>query len=505
MIHKKIEKTSATGAQATAGRTLVDTPNLLPPPDSNQRVERYRLLSEARRLLQIEGKKAGLSHPANFHQTAKCNYYRFGEFVKINKSVEHSKTFYSGVVQCGRVYTCPVCAAKVQERRRIEIAQAFDYAYNNDKKVIMVTFTFPHHNKQPLKDMLLKQSLAFKKFRQGNVWQKKKANVGFLGLIRSLEVTYGDLNGWHPHTHEAWIVDQKVNAEEFREWIARRWFNVCANSGLLPDGFHKFDKFLEHSVQITDWASNSDYLAKLDDSKHWGADRELAKGNVKQAKGKGSHPFDLLSKSIDGEKQSRVLFSEYADAMRGKAQIFWSRGLKSLVGVDELTDEQLATMEFDPAFPLGQLDKQDWSLIVKNQKQAFILDLAETSGFEGVRFYLDSLTKQTTDITAEIASEKRTLTNNIRTKAAAVAKEKKVTSTQTILSLPPLSLSNRTRTIAQQMVDEIRAKQDNLQETENKRAEQAALKKSEQVRQIKQRFQKQDEQNKKYFHPQRYG
>ena len=191
--------------------------------------------------------------------------------------------------------------------------------------------------------------------------------------------------------------------------------------------------------------------------------------------------------------------------MRGKAQIFWSRGLKSLVGVDELTDEQLATMEIDPAFPLGQLDKYDWSLIVKNQKQAFILDLAETSGFEGVRFYLDSFTRQSTDITSEIASEKRTLTNQVRTKAAAAAKEKEVTATHTILALPPLSLSNRTKSVAQQMIDEIREKQQNLQAAKNKRAEQATLKKAEQVRQIKQRFQKQDAENKAYLHLRKYG
>ena len=501
MIHKNNQKTSATGAPAAEGRTLVDTPNLLPPHEINQRVERYRLLSEARRLLQIEGKKAGLTHPANFHQTAKCNYYRFGEFVKINKSVEHSKTFYSGVIQCGRVYTCPVCAAKVQERRRLEISKAFDYAYNNNKKVIMVTFTFPHHNKQTLNSMLLKQALAFRKFRQGNVWQKKKVNVGFVGLIRSLEVTYGDINGWHPHTHEAWIVDQKVNAQNFREWISKRWFNVCAKSGLLPDGFHKFDKFLEHSVQITDFASNSEYLAKLDDSKNWGADRELAKGNVKQAKGKGSHPFEFLSKSLDGDKQSRLLFSEYAESMRGKAQIFWSKGLKLLVGVDELTDEQIANAEIDASFVLGQLDKEQWSIIVKNQKQAFILDLAETSGFEGVSFYLDTLSKQQSDITSEPISEQRTRNIELKKEMQTTAKQKKVTETQSILSLPPLSLSNRSLSISQQMVEEIRQKQANLLQKNNERAEQTTLSIKKQVTQIKSRFLRDDNQKQMFLHP----
>ena len=55
------------------------------------------------------------------------------------------------------------------------------------------------------------------------------------------------------------------------------------------------------------------------------------------------------------------------------------------------------------------------------------------------------------------------------------------------------------------MIDEIREKQQNLQAAKDKRAEQATLKKAEQVRQIKQRFQKQDAEYKACLRPRKYG
>jgi hypothetical protein len=501
MIHKGCKKTSATGAPAVADRTLVDTRNLLPPPDQNQRAERYMLLAEARRLLHLEGKRIGLNYPANFHRTAKCIYYRFGESVNINKTTEHGKSFYTGVVQCGNVYTCPVCAAKIQERRRQEISQAFDYAYNINKKVVMVTFTFPHQNNQALKDLLARQSEAFKKFRSGNVWTKKKNKVGFTGLIRSLETTHGAINGWHPHTHEAWIVNQGVNAENFREWIARRWFKVCQSSGLLPDGFHKFDKFMEHSVQITDWCSNSEYLAKMDDSRHWGADSELAKSNVKQAKGKGCHPFEFLARSSTGDKKARALFLEYAQAMKGKAQIFWSRGLKSKVGVNDYTDEEIAEMTLEPSYVLGQLQKSEWNTIVKHKAQATVLDLAETSGFEGVRFYIQMLEETKIDITKELPTEKHFNQQRIATTNAAAAKEKQVLEKETIVNAIPLKLSTRTKSIADQMVQEIREKQEQLaKKDEHKKPVLSKEECQSNVIDIKQRYLREDHYCKSLLH-----
>lgn len=48
--------------------------------------------------------------------------------------------------------------------------------------------------------------------------------------------------------------------------------------------------FYRHAVDVKGWCSTSDYLAKADDAKHWGADREMAKASTKQGRAKGMHP-----------------------------------------------------------------------------------------------------------------------------------------------------------------------------------------------------------------------
>ncbi|MFM9718814.1 hypothetical protein ACKI15_46290, partial [Streptomyces galilaeus] len=71
----------------------------------------------------------------------------------------------SGLAVCGSVWSCPVCAAKIQERRRVEIAQGFDWAYANNKKIIMVTFTIPHYVNQRLAELITKMREAFSGLR----------------------------------------------------------------------------------------------------------------------------------------------------------------------------------------------------------------------------------------------------------------------------------------------------------------------------------------------------
>ncbi|EXJ09037.1 protein rep [Nitrincola nitratireducens] len=390
---------NGTGSTAQAGGLLVYyTESSSPPPSKSAlspdnsrdlRAERYMLQAVAREVFVADGNKKKLQYPANRHRTAKCLHVRIAENVGIKRSIEHNKAFYVGLSICGNSWTCPVCAAKVQERRRLEIAQAFAYAYGSDRKMIMVTFTFPHYSFQTLSDLLSRQSEAYKRLRSGKAWEKTKGRIGFGGLIRSLEVTLGD-NGWHPHTHEAWLVSKNADVTRLREEVAKRWLNVCKKAGLVPKG--KESAFLEHSVKITDNCDTSEYLAKHDSSKHWGADRELAKANSKTSRSiKGFHPFALLA-DIASEEPARPdaaqRWLEYADAMKGRAQIFWSKGLKDEVGVKEKTDEEIAHEQEDKADSLALLTAHQWRIILRYKARAEILNIAEREGAAGIQRWL---------------------------------------------------------------------------------------------------------------------
>lgn len=107
----------------------------------------------------------------------------------------------SGVQSCGSIWACPVCAAKVRERRASEIPRAALAHMTAGGSVYMATLTARHRIGHRLAPLL---STVIGGFRQklisGRAWITERQALGVVGTIRSTEVTYGG-NGWHPHLH----------------------------------------------------------------------------------------------------------------------------------------------------------------------------------------------------------------------------------------------------------------------------------------------------------------
>jgi hypothetical protein len=337
-------------------------------------------------------KEGQLDYVFNYHRTTKCLYTRLSNSVGVNKSVKYDSTFYTGLVICGYVWGCATCAAKIQERRRVEVAQAFDWAYENGKKVIMTTFTIPHIKADKLDDLLSTLQKAFSILRKPRSYSLFYNRIGFEGLIRSLEVTHG-FNGWHPHTHEAWFVNPDVDVEKAKDYLVGRWLKACEKAGL---NIRKIEHFLRNSVHITDNCSTSDYLNKQDDSRNWGVDRELVKGSSKTRTKKTVHPFVLAVEAKEGNRRSAELFLEYFHGMKGKAQLYWSPNLKKKVGIVDKTDLEIANEKNEEAVLLHKLSSEDWAMVLKSSKQARaeILIVARNEGAEGVIRYCNELRKE---------------------------------------------------------------------------------------------------------------
>lgn len=359
------------------------------------RAKRYALLSTARSILMTSKEAQALQYPMEIHRTCKCAWLERGASVNVHKTVDQGKAFYSQLVTCGSVSTCPVCAAKIEERRREEIALAIDWAYRNGLQCALVTLTFPHTAAQRLADLLSMQADALRRLRAGAPWQRIKDSVDFQGLIRGLETTVGD-SGWHPHTHEIWMIDKDADVSELFEKVRARWLKVCIRAGLVdPDNERQKADFLEHSVDIKGAVSCSEYLAKMDDSKHWGVDREVAKRSTKTGKRKGVHPFGLLEIAAgyrEGESgRAARLFREYAEAMKGKRLLFWSHGLKERVGIEDKTDEVLAEESREAAVQVSAIPRTFWRLVRQSRTQSHVLDLVEDSGASQIRPFLEFL------------------------------------------------------------------------------------------------------------------
>lgn len=88
---------------------------------------------------------------------------------------------------------------------------------------------------------------------------------------------------------------------------------------------------------------------------------------------KGFTPFDLLRAIDDGSPKSALyasLFRDYAKAFFGARQCFWSKGLKALFGIDDLSDEQLAEFQEDDAKEVCSITSDQWRLVLE-QKRMF--------------------------------------------------------------------------------------------------------------------------------------
>lgn len=353
------------------------------------RADRFALLKKIRAIYLSAGVASGLDIPTKFHRTSLCKHACTGSAgVELNLLKEANRAFYKGLQTCGSVWTCPICANKIQEIRRQEIAHAMAHFYSQKKQAVMITFTFPHTHDEALKDLLKSFKEALKLLRKGGTWSRKLKAIDYAGLIRSLEITHGS-NGWHPHTHELWFVNENLNEEEFKEFILSKWFDACNQAGLIAE--NKQDDFLKHAIDIKFNCSTSDYLAKFDDKSNWGIDREMAKASSKKGKKSGKHPFALADENKDD------LFLEYTKAIKGTAQIYWSRGLKDLVGLNEISDEEAAEMEGDDDLEvIGMLQKVYWSKVLDKELRAKVLDLAEQkTDIKGIRsFILCSETEQ---------------------------------------------------------------------------------------------------------------
>ena len=223
----------------------------------------------------------------------------------------------------------------------------------------------------------------------GSPWTKFKKAIDYQGHIRSLELTYGT-NGWHPHTHELFFVSSQVEADALRLRVTQLWASACARAGLLDlQDREQVRAFEAHAVDVKGWCQASDYLAKQDDSRHWGVDRELAKASTKEGRAKGQHPFGLLATAAQGGKQAGAKFLEFIAAMKGKRQLVWSPRLKDRVGLQERSDVELA--DEIPTLPVCLFDAGHWHRVLAKRKRAQLLVAAESGGAPAVHAFLERL------------------------------------------------------------------------------------------------------------------
>jgi hypothetical protein len=341
-------------------------------PASDVRLKRYVRQSAARRLLPSHRVSWCLRRNRDHEQTA------------VLKNQE-GKCHFGGLISCGRVWECPVCASKVSQRRRNELSSALDQHRAQGGALLLVTYTFSHDREDDLADLLIRQNKAIAAVRASREFKSIRAAHGLIGTVRALEITHGQANGWHPHQHEIWFLEKQdaFTIQAIKTRLFRVWRDQCIKKGLGEPSS-------ERGIDVRDGSHASTYVSK------WGIEDEITKANQKTGKQGSRNPFQLLDDYIEDDKQAGALFIEYAKAFKGKRQLCWSKGLKKRFQVQDKTDEELAVEQETGSDILGLLSVEEWRFILKNRNRKtdhrpVLLAHAERGGWGAVREYLQAL------------------------------------------------------------------------------------------------------------------
>jgi hypothetical protein len=329
----------------------------------------------------------------NKFRVAQCLRLPVGRAVHIKS--KNKTAHYQGLGACGSVWTCPICAAKISERRRKELTYAVEHARELGYIVLLVTTTIPHSQNMRFQYIADRFNQSRLLWRNRKPWKRSVDQHGIRGTIRALEVTTGK-NGWHLHVHELFFLDSRFrNTPETRENLKfelyHQWASAAVSAGFSRPSY-------EHGLDVSNGDYAAQYVAK------WGIEHEITKGHIKKSN-KGFSPWDLLRLFLETgdlthedfsslkspEFSPGSYFQEFACVMFGKAQLFWSPGLKELLNVDVKTDVELANEEIEDDFHIGTLNLAQWRVILSHDKRGTILEIANIGGMPAVIEYIDKL------------------------------------------------------------------------------------------------------------------
>lgn len=278
------------------------------------------------------------------------------------------------------VWCSPISAARIAKVRAREIKHALRIwlqmsTGTNKHDVAFLTLTVRHTKKDSLKAVWDVVTKCWAGVTQTAAWRgsKKvagdKARFGIAHWLKVVEVTHGK-SGWHVHIHALLLTEKTLSDEEketLESRIYARWSAAAERNGFEAPTRERGVK-LEQAAKADDYDALSDYLAKSQLIGITGLADEMTGSVVKRAKGENRSAFQVLESL--GQEQTAAdlaIWYEWETFSKGRRQIAWSKGTKKLLGVDDLTDEEISDgldQEFaEAAYTVATIPSLEWTRI----------------------------------------------------------------------------------------------------------------------------------------------
>lgn len=298
--------------------------------------------------------------------------------VTVHRSKNAKKAYFSGLMVCGSVWHCAVCAARISEARRQELERAMAGWTGGN---FMITYTASHKIKTSLHDILETVTQGVRDFKSGRRFQTLKNAMAWRGSVKSLEVTYGK-NGWHPHVHELVFCDVSPNTLEldvFEIALKKYWLDVLGRKGYVAStdrGLVVSDDNYDLKRYVAKFGREP--LMSLEDWKNrWTPSQEITKSVVKRGRAGGRTPTQLLIDYMVDDFEAGEAWREYAKEFKGRKQLTWSNGLRELLKIGvEKPDGELCEEIPDDSYVFAQFTLEQWRMILNHDARGEILNRA---------------------------------------------------------------------------------------------------------------------------------
>jgi hypothetical protein len=358
--------------------------------------EEYQGLAGAKRL-KIKQKRISQSllydkQAEKQHPVCWCERGMRSETVLVYRASDGNDARLHGLSTCKSVWSCPTCSALITEVRRKELIRLIAKASSQGVKPFLMTLTFPHGREDDLPAMLEKFGKALHSFKNAKAYKAllgtaaKPGRAGRIGSVRSLEVTWGEANGWHPHTHDltfctgdmAAVVDSRAFPDDPESTLRQTWFKALRKAGLASDS-DRLD-VLEHGLDVRDGTYAAEYVAKYGHEagqEGWGLSGELTRSHAKVGLNEGRFtPFQLLTLASNGDQEAGRLFKEFSWAFLGKRMLLPTPGLYKRFDEVHLDDSAFEDEPMRAEIYVGELTVDQFHQVVKHDAQADLLDYA---------------------------------------------------------------------------------------------------------------------------------
>lgn len=395
-FEEKIPLGSSTNSLTSTQTTITNSPTLS---SRSAASLRYALQAKARELLPD-------------HRVAWCMRRFRAERAKID--VVHARSrrsaYFDGLMRCGRVWVCPVCASKISESRRVELtelllaAREIALGYTSEQPeyyprwfLTMMTYTIQHKPHESATDVLNRLNHAWTRYNEGQWMVKYRKRFFVSGHLRALEMTHG-AKGWHPHYHvlqfhDSYLREQyaipPIYAPSQPEMIGlarTRW----SYSALKVGGYA--DPIIGVELTVGDVQA---YPIKSDAERElarWGMTSEVTKQPAKRGRKENRSLTDLLIDAAKGDELAGNLWIEATNALARQKQLEPSKGLWVMLGRTLKTDEEAAEDEIDASDQvLASLDWEDWKRVLNADARGEVLDIASTGDANALCTYLATL------------------------------------------------------------------------------------------------------------------